>query len=264
MTGLLADPQAVPVEVRPYLTELVRRTREVCGSHLVSVFAVGSIALQDYRHGRSDIDVTVVVDPSLPGPVVRELADSLTDQTCPATGLELVLYDADFAARPSAAAGFRLNLNTGPLLPYQATYDSSGSPAFWFVIDRAIGYQSGRLLFGRPVREVLTAPSHEDQLAAVLDSVRDHSRGAGHLADNRILNGCRAVVFCRTGRWVAKYAAGQILSNSEPEFRPLVGRALRSFELPRAEAWDLPPDEVRDFLDRVREIVERTVRNADG
>ncbi|WP_067902307.1 aminoglycoside adenylyltransferase domain-containing protein [Nocardia vaccinii] len=264
MSGVLADPESVPAEVRSYLAELVRRTAEVCGPHLVSVFAVGSIALGDYRHGRSDVDVTVVADPSLPEPAVRDLAAALTDSTCPAAGLELVLYDADFAARPSAAAGFRLNLNTGPLLRYQAAYEASGSPAFWFVIDRAIGYQSGRLLFGRPVREVLAAPSREDQLAAVLESVRDHSRGEGHLADNRVLNGCRAVVFCRTGRWVAKYDAGQEFANAEPSFRPLVDRALRSFERPRSEAFDLPPDEVRAFLDRVRAIVERTARPAGG
>lgn len=264
MSGPLADPESVPAEVRAYLAELVRRTAELCGPHLVSVFAVGSIALGNYRHGRSDIDVTVVVDPSLPDSAVRALAQSLTDLTCPAAGLELVLYDADFAARPCAEAGFRLNLNTGPLLRYQATYEASRSPAFWFVIDRAIGYQSGRLLFGRPVQDVLAPPSREDQLAAVLESVRDHSRGEGHLADNRVLNGCRAIVFCRTGRWVAKYVAGQQVKDCEPNFRSLIDRASRGFERPRSEAFDLPPDQVRDFLDRVREIVERTARPESG
>ncbi|MQY22709.1 aminoglycoside adenylyltransferase domain-containing protein [Nocardia macrotermitis] len=255
----LADPPAVPAELRSYLTELVRRSDAVCGSRLVSVFAVGSIALGDYRHGRSDVDVNVVVEPSLPDRAVRELADSLTDLPCPAAGLELVLYDADFAARPAGVAGFRLNLNTGPLLRYQVSFDSSESPAFWFVIDRAIGFQSGRLLFGRPVREVLAAPARADQLAAVLDSVRDQARDAGHMSDNRVLNGCRAVVFCRTGRWVAKYRAGQVISESEPDFGLIVGSALRSFERPRAEASDLPPDQVREFLNWVREVVEETV-----
>ena len=40
------DPQSLPTELRPYLEELVRRTRTVCGPHLVSVFAVGSLALR--------------------------------------------------------------------------------------------------------------------------------------------------------------------------------------------------------------------------
>src|SRR5690606_3621079 len=67
----------LPPQVRPYLTELVDRTRTVCGPHPVSVLAVGSLALGDYRHGRSDVDVTVVVDPSLPRPALAELAAAL-------------------------------------------------------------------------------------------------------------------------------------------------------------------------------------------
>ncbi|MEU3157756.1 nucleotidyltransferase domain-containing protein [Streptomyces griseoincarnatus] len=57
-----------PPELRAYLEELVRRTSAVCGDRLLSVLAVGSLALGDYRHGRSDVDVTVVVDPAPPRP----------------------------------------------------------------------------------------------------------------------------------------------------------------------------------------------------
>ncbi|WP_432092076.1 nucleotidyltransferase domain-containing protein [Streptomyces sp. NRRL F-5630] len=64
--------RAVPAEVRPYLRELVRRTRAVCGPRLTGVVAVGSLALGDYRNGRSDIDVTVVVEGSPDTKVLRE------------------------------------------------------------------------------------------------------------------------------------------------------------------------------------------------
>ncbi|MFC9324022.1 aminoglycoside adenylyltransferase domain-containing protein [Kitasatospora sp. NPDC057015] len=258
MTRDAEGPPPLPAHVGPYLRELVRRTRGVCGADLVSVLAVGSLALGDYRPGRSDVDVTVVVEPSVPGPVLRELAGALAHPRlpCPAAGLELVVYDRDFAGRASGLAGYLLDLNTGPLLPGRASFDPARAPAFWYVIDRSVAHRAGVVLFGRPAREVIAPPAAADVLAAVRASVREHTEGTGHLADNRVLNGCRSVVFCRTGRWTAKRVAAREIAAGEPGFRALVEAALAGFERPRAEAVELPAAEVRGFLTWVRERVD--------
>ncbi|MEW1682190.1 aminoglycoside adenylyltransferase domain-containing protein [Streptomyces sp. T12] len=246
----MSRPPLPPPELRTYLGELVRRTGDVCGPHLVSVLAVGSLALGDYRHGRSDVDVTVVVDPALPRPALSALAGTLAHPAlpCPAAGLELVVYGSGFTARPSSAAGYLLDLNTGPLLPGRASQDPEDGPAFWYVIDRSVAHQAGLPLYGAPARDVIAAPDRTGVLAALRDSVREHADGEGHLADNRVLNGCRAAVYCRTGHWFAKRRAGEVVAASEPVFRPLVTEALSSFERPRAEALTLPPADVRAFL----------------
>lgn len=265
MTRVLVDPDLLPVELCPYLDALVRRARTVCGRHLVSVFAVGSVALADYRHGRSDVDVVIVVAPSLPAQALRDLAESLAHPAlpCPAAGLELVVYGADFVAAPSSAAGYLMDLNTGPMLPNRVSFDPAESSAFWYVIDRSIAHQTGRLLYGTPVRQIMAAPSRRDVHAALLASVREHAGGAGHLGDNRVLNGCRAVAFCRTGRWSAKREAAQTIAASEKDFAPLIETALRSFRQPRSAALPLPATDVRTFLawveDRVEEAATRGV-----
>ncbi|MET8796722.1 aminoglycoside adenylyltransferase domain-containing protein [Nocardia sp. NPDC004568] len=258
-----APARPIPVEVGPYLTELVRRTRAVHGDRLVGVFAVGSLALGDYRHGRSDIDITVIVAPGGPERLLHDLADELVHPgfDCPAAGLELVVYDSEFAASGASGPGYLLNLNTGPLLPPVADFDSAGAPAFWYVIDRAVAHQSGLPLFGRPVREVLAAPRRQDLLAALTASVDEHASGAGHLADNRVLNGCRAVHFCRTGRWVAKREAGRAIATAGDGFGGLVRAALRSFERPRRQAGELPAEQVAAFSAWVSRTVAATARN---
>ncbi|WP_227981229.1 nucleotidyltransferase domain-containing protein [Nocardia spumae] len=261
MAASLVGPRSLPAQLRPYLRELVRRTRIVCEPQLVSIFAVGSLALGDYRHGRSDVDITVVADPALPDAALLELAEALTDLDCPAAGLELVLYDADVIGQRCDRAGYRLDLNTGPLLPHRVSVDAAQSPAFWYVIDRGVAYQAGRLLYGRPVRQVVGAPARADQLAAVSASVREHATGEGHLADNQVLNGCRSVMFCRTGRWFAKYAAAQDIRLTAARFRPLVDLALASFDRPRSSPDELPAAEVRRFLSWVAVEVESTVRS---
>ncbi|MGW5388248.1 aminoglycoside adenylyltransferase domain-containing protein [Nocardia sp. NPDC003963] len=252
----------IPEVVRRYLAELVRRTRGVYSEDLRSVFAVGSLALGDYRHGRSDIDVTVVVAPDAPGQALRELAAVLSHPVlpCPAAGLELVVYDAEFAASGSADPGFLLNLNTGSQLPAVADFEPTGAPAFWYVIDRAVARQSGLPLAGRPVRDVLAAPRRADLLAALAASVDEHASGTGHLADNRVLNGCRAVQFCRTGRWVAKREAGRVVAATEERFEPIVTAALRSFDRPRSEGVDLPSAQVDEFSAWVSRTVRETSR----
>ncbi|MFI6009941.1 aminoglycoside adenylyltransferase domain-containing protein [Streptomyces sp. NPDC051243] len=261
MTRTLADPHSVPTELRPYLQEVVHRTHALCGSHLVSVIAVGSVALGDYRHGRSDTDVTVVVDASLPGRALSDLATALAHPAlpCPAAGLELVVYDADFTARPSGAAGYLLDLNTGPALPDRVSFDPTRSPAFWYVIDRSVAHQAGRVLYGRPARAVIAEPARPDLLTAIRASISEHSEGEGHLADNRVLNGCRSVHFCRTGRWPAKRRAAEAVAASEERFRPLVRAALRSYERPRAAATALPTTDVQAFLAWVAACVDETV-----
>ncbi|MEU9352066.1 aminoglycoside adenylyltransferase domain-containing protein [Streptomyces griseoloalbus] len=261
----MSRPSLPPRELRPYLDELVHRTRAVCGPHLVSVLAVGSLALGDYRHGRSDVDVTVVVDRSLPRRALPELAEALAHPalTCPAAGLELVVYPADFAARPSGEAGYLLDLNTGPSLPERAGYDPREAPAFWYVLDRSLAHQAGLPLFGRPVRDVLAAPERPTVLAALRASVREHTEGEGHVADNRVLNGCRCVVYCRTGHWFAKRRAAEVIAASEEAFRPLVTDALRSFDRPRESALTLPGAAVRGFLAWVAARVDETIE-AEG
>ncbi|MGC0379207.1 aminoglycoside adenylyltransferase domain-containing protein [Streptomyces sp. SAI-229] len=255
-----------PREVRPYLDELVHRTRAVCGPHLVSVLAVGSLALGDYRHGRSDVDVTVVVDRSLPRRALSELAGALAHPAlaCPAAGLELVVYPADFACRPSGGAGYLMDLNTGPSLPERVSHDPGEGPAFWYVLDRSLAHQAGLPLFGAPVRDVIAAPERADVLAALRASVREHAEGEGHAADNRVLNGCRSVVWCRTGRWFAKRAAAGIVADAEADFRPLVTDALRSFERPREYALELPGAAVGDFLAWVAGRVDEAAAAGSG
>lgn len=250
--------RAVPAEVRPYLTQLVRRTRALCGPRLTGVVAVGSLALGDYRHGRSDIDVTVVVEGPPPAAALRELADALDHRRlpCPAAGLELVVYAADFARTPSGEAGYLLDLNTGVQLPERAAFDTAEAPSFWYVIDRSVAHQDGIALFGPPAPEVIAAPRPSDLYAAIRASVREHGDGEGHLADNRVLNGCRSVLRCRTGRWLAKRDAAGRVAAAEEDFRPLIEAAVRSFERPRAAALPLPAPQVQAFLTWVHARVD--------
>lgn len=200
--------------VRTYLTEVARRCPDVLGDRLVGVYEGGSLALDGYRPGRSDIDLAVVVTGRLDDGAKRSLVSSLRHENlpCPARGLELVVYRAEVAAAGGVDPGFEVELNTGARMGFRATYDPADRPAadgqFWYAIDRGILSDHGRAVVGPPAGTVFTGPSDWDLRQLLARSLRWHLDAAAAAADDSVLNACRALVRVRHGRWLAKPVAG--------------------------------------------------------
>jgi hypothetical protein len=225
--------------------------RDVLGDDVVGVYTTGSLALGDYRPERSDIDLMAVVAESPDLDLRRQLVRQLDHRAlpCPAAGLEFVMYPLTTVSRPTLDAGYLINFNTGPALPLMTSFDPGDGPAFWYVIDRAITRQSGASLYGPPATQLFAAVPFDDLLQVVIASVEAHSGDQeGHLLDNAVLNGCRALSFARDGRWYAKVDAAERTRPTVEEFAPLVSAALVSFGSGRQDDGTLDPDSVRAFL----------------
>src|SRR4051794_762430 len=109
----------IPAAERAYLAAAVDRLSALLGAALVAVYPMGSLALDGYVPGRSDIDLMVITDPAPTRATLRAVAAQLPhhELPCPATGLELVLYPRSVAAAGTLDAGYLLDLNTGRELP---------------------------------------------------------------------------------------------------------------------------------------------------
>jgi hypothetical protein len=244
----------VPEEVTRYLDVVTARVRDVFGDGLVGVYTTGSLALGDYRPGRSDIDLMAVVARSENVDLRRQLARRLDHRVlpCPAAGLEFVLYPLTTVTRPTLDAGYLLNFNTGRALPPVTSFDPGNGPGFWYAIDRAITRQSGAALDGPPAQRLFAALPFQDLLRVVIASVEGHSNPhEGHLLDNAVLNGCRALSFARDRRWYAKVDAAERTLPTAGAFAPLVSAAIVSFEAGRREATTLHSEAVVAFLSEV-------------
>jgi hypothetical protein len=242
---------AVPEEVTRYLQAVTARVQNIFGDRVVGVYATGSLALGGYRPDRSDIDLMAVVA----GPEDLDLRQQLVRQldhralACPATGLEFVLYPLITVSRPTLDAGYLVNFNTGRALPPVTSFDPGDGPAFWYPIDRAITRQSGASLYGPPAQQLFAALSYDDLLRVVIAAVEAHSDPQeGHLLDNAVLNGCRALAFADDRRWYAKVDAAERVLPMVREFAPLVSAAVVSFGSGRQQAATLDADAVRAFL----------------
>ncbi|WP_433493288.1 nucleotidyltransferase domain-containing protein [Micromonospora sp. CA-248089] len=217
-------------DIRDYLAEVLRRSRDVLGDDLVGAYAAGSVGLGAYQPGRSDVDVALVAAGPVPEPDKRLLVDRLRHESlpCPARGLELVVYRRDVAASGTAEPGFEVELNTGATMPFRATYDPADRPAadgrFWYALDRSILRQSGLALLGPPAADVFADPSPQALRTLLADALRwwlalptppGDTPAPG--AEDAVLGACRTLVRWRDGVWLGKVDAGLRVAADDPD-----------------------------------------------
>jgi hypothetical protein len=246
--------------MRDYLRELVQRLRAVLGSDLVGVYVGGSYALGAYEPGRSDLDVAAVVR-SRPKTESKEaIVGAIRHESlrCPARGLEFVLYRQAIVERPSTAAGFELNLNTGAGMAFRAEFVANGDEAHWFPIDRSVLRECGIALFGPSATDVFAPLPQRVLVPIVLQSVKWHSRRSAR-DDDAVLNACRAWRYAVDGVWSSKLAAG-VWALDHLEAPQLVAEALEG----RHGPVRLDPAAVERFLKIVTANIERVAAELAG
>jgi Domain of unknown function (DUF4111)/Nucleotidyltransferase domain len=196
----------IPSALGTYLEELVERLRGLLGDGLVGVYLAGSGALGGYVHGRSDVDVAVVVRSPLPRETKEALVAALRHEAlpCPARGLELVVY-------ASASGVPELNLNTGERMVFLATFEPGEDSPHWFVLDRAILRARGLTLLGPPPERAFLAPSEEEILGALAVGLQWYRDRPEEPRDDAVLNAVRTWAYLETGRWASKAEAAELL-----------------------------------------------------
>jgi hypothetical protein len=191
-----------------YAAEVTRRVRDVIGPGLVGVWLLGSAVLGDFDARRSDMDIQAVSAGRLPRAGRARLAAALGHDalSCPARGLEFVLYAREDLPDPSGPA-YQLNLNTGALMHERVSFDPGADPRFWFALDLSIGRQAGRALHGPAAASVLPRLPPRLVRDAARDSLEWHA--AHGSAAEAILGACRAWAFAADGRWRSKTDAAR-------------------------------------------------------
>jgi hypothetical protein len=249
MPPLTGDPAA-----DAYLAALGARARELLRDALVGAYLLNSGARGDYRPGRSDLDVALVVVDALDDERKTAVADAFRHRTlpCPAPRLELVAYRGAVARDPGWRPAFELNLNTGSAIDDHIALDPAEEPWFWFVLDLGAAADAALAIEGAPPDGVFGAPPHGAVLAALRASLAWH---AEHdvVAPNRVLNACRAWCWVVTGGWRSKTAAAHWAIGAGGD-RSVIEHAAALRAGSRTDPLD--PDRVRALSRRVAELVE--------
>ena len=247
--------------IRPdaYLAALVARAQGVLRSNLFGAYTAGSLALDAYQPERSDIDVALVTAGPLAEAEKRDLVATLRHEALavPARGLELVVYTRAAAGSGSPDPAFEVELNTGPGMPFRATYRPDdrrvSDGLFWYGLDRSILSQSHGALLGPSASHVFADLAAEDLRMLLVDALTWWLRQPGDPVD-AVLGACRSLVRFRSGEWLSKVAAGQRLLDTGYQPAAVVEAAVAA----RLERGRPPSGEAaRAFQRAVRaEIIE--------
>ena len=243
-----------------YLAALVDRAHDVLGGNLVGAYAAGSVALEAYQPGRSDIDVALVTAEPLTDREKHDLVAALRHEALPvpARGLELVAYTRAAAASGRPDPGFEVELNTGPAMAFRATYHPEDRPAadglFWYALDRSILSGNHRSLLGPPAHEVFADIDPEDLRRLLVESLGWWVRQPGDPVD-AVLGACRSLVRFHDGTWLAKVAAGNRLLATGYRAAAVVAAAVAA-----RQGIGVPPspEAARAFQRRVRAEIRGT------
>ena len=247
--------QNLPPEIQHYALRLVQLLHSSLQDNLVGVYIVGSGALGGFLTGRSDIDIQGVCARPLSQKEKEAITSLLAHPAlpCPTRGCEFVLYWSGNVTIPSPTAGFEVNLNSGPQMPFHVAYDPEDESYHWFLLDRAIAREHGISIFGPAASELFGVMPRAWLLNAILTSLQwhiDHDR-TGY---SSILNACRAWRFAQENRWSSKQEA-ITWAQSRVDEPDLLSQALAL----RAGTSDILLDQtkVKQFLRDIRGKIER-------
>src|SRR3954452_15050083 len=153
------DHKRIAVVPRNYLDKLTSALAAALDGSLRAVYLTGSAAVDRYRAGDSDLDVLVAAESASRDQLEQIVATCSHDVLpCPATKLELVVYEIDELAAPHVPPRWSLNFDTGEAT-HQVDWDPETQPSHWFVLDLAFAHRHAQPLVGSAV---IGEPEHEE------------------------------------------------------------------------------------------------------
>lgn len=191
----------VPADVAAFGEVVAARLASVLGDDLIGAWFIGSIALDGYVPGESDVDIAAMCRDALADDVRRAVADAVEPilDSCPARGLEMSVH--------LLGGEWQVNVNGGPRMEHTRHFDASAEPPFWWTLDRAIAARCGVPIIGPPAADVFPPIVRDVLLDAMAASMRWHREHEGPTLYS-VLNACRAWRYAETDELGSKLAGG--------------------------------------------------------
>ena len=197
-------------ELQKAIDEMTRRIAAILGACAPSIYLYGSVVLRDFKLGWSDIDILVLTQM----PISEEQANQLVRlrQTLLAEEPENPFYRSFEGGMLTISAFLTGEKDrvvywgtSGERIATRYVFDS-------FSMSELV--DSGILLYGRDVREQLTRPTYNNLKADVrrhYEAIRQYAQNTGRdlYSYGWLLDICRCIYTLRTGKIIAKTAAGE-------------------------------------------------------
>lgn len=251
--------------MKELLDAFVKGSREILGGQLCGVYLHGSAVMGCFTPAKSDIDLIVVVEDTVPDETKRAFMDMTValNEVAPPKGIEMSVVKRAVCCPFVYPTPYELHFSAGHLDWYRRDPDeyiremkgTDKDLAAHFTVIRA----RGRCVYGLPIQEVFGEVPKEDYLDSLWYDVEGAGEEITEYPMYLILNLARVLAFCREGTVLSKKEGGQwALEHLPAAFHPLIQSALREYTEAATVAYDMP------CAKRYAEYMLETIRSSAG
>ncbi len=244
-----------------YLEQLKSKIQCVLGPNLVGLYQIGSSCMNDFRKGKSDLDIVGVLSSEIQRNQRNEISSTLDHKNfnCPAQGLDLILFTSSVVKGIVDEPRYEFWFSTGAGWITESSGPGRTSEMHIFLAQckehglTLHGPEPGLYFAQREKKKILSAflemlKWHQTK---ILDDFHDPG------GQNSVLNACRVLAYLAESNLISKTAGGEWFLKKYPD-NNTVQKALSS----RLENGDLQisESEITKLLDHVMAELAREAR----
>lgn len=212
-------------------------TKEILRDNLVGVYLHGSAVMGCFNPEKSDVDLIVVVERPLSGPVKRAYMDMAVRYNAlgPAKGIEMSVVLRRVCRPFVYPTPFELHFSAGHLARYLEDPDAyiremngedKDLAAHFTIINNR-----GKCLYGAPIREVFAEVPGSDYLASIRYDIENAPEEITKYPMYLTMNLARVLAYREEGLVLSKKEGGEwALGRLPAEFLPLIADAMREYD----------------------------------
>ncbi len=224
-------------DYRHLLDLFVTQSRHILGSALTGIYLHGSAVMGCFNAEKSDIDLLVVIGEDISDETRRRYMDMVVEMNkqAPAKGLELSLVKESVCRPFVYPTPFELHFSPAHLSWYQSDPEDYVAKMRGTDKDLAahftITYHRGKVLYGKPVREVFAPVSRAFYLDSIQNDVQDAETEISHSPMYLTLNLCRVLAYQEEGLILSKQEGGEWALDRLPRvWAGLIRSALQEYQ----------------------------------
>jgi len=203
-----------------YFVKFIDISRKILGDQLIGIYLQGSGSQSDFRQGKSDLDLVIVVGDPISDSTKKEVVNTLDHSTLsvPASGLDLLIVTVAVVTKPSTSPSHELWFSTGK--EWKNEIDLEGNTAEHLIVF-SLCRVFGKTLLGPEAKDLFAViPSNllKDALIGVLRWHQTKILDPFHdpRGEYSVLNACRAWRYAEEGILCSKSEGAEWALRKEP------------------------------------------------
>lgn len=225
--------------------DFVERSRAILGQNLVGIYLHGSAVMGCFNEKKSDIDLLIVVNTTVPVEIKRQYMDMVVEinKYAPEKGIELSIVKKDVCKPFIYPTPFELHFSIAHLEWYKTNPSDYLNRMNGVDKDLAahftIIYHRGKCLYGKEIRDVFEKVGAEFYFDSIWNDIENAKEEILTNPTYIILNLCRVLAYRKDSLILSKQEGGNWgIANLPEKYHDLISNALDEYASDKSVMWD--------------------------